>query len=226
MFEVNKTYANRKGKYTVLSINGPQMKVRYQDGTETALNVSIQERIWENILAEQEAQRPSRRQSSIPGRQINFMIKTVNVSDDNLSIPGLQQRIAAAPLEVNLQPDDRLVYYAVEAGVFFAVATITGRPREAQAKEYMFGSDEEALIWLYPVDPDAHITEVKSAVTLDSVELESLPNYRSRLRQPNIFLPINEDDFELLSELITEIHEEVDIEDELDEELLEEDDDE
>lgn len=222
VFEVNGNYANRIGKYTVLKIDGSHMVVRYVDGNEATLNVAIQERIWENIVAEQESQRPSRRSSNSAGRQISFVIKTVSISgDDNLSIPGLLQRIAAVPMDVNLQPDDRLVYFALEPNVFFAVATVTGKPREASAKEFLFG-DGDAHIHIYPIDVDAHITDVKLAIPVDSVELESLPNYRMRLRQPNAFLPINEDDFELLSELITEIHEEADVEDELEEELIDE----
>ena len=222
MFEVNGNYANRIGKYTVLSIDLPHMTVRYADGIEATLNVGIQERIWENIVAEHEAQRPSRRSVNTAGRQINFVIKTVSISgEDNLSIPGLLQRIAAVPLDVNLQPDDRLVYYAVEPNVFFAVATVTGRPREASAKEFLFGNGH-ANIHIFPIDVDAHITDVKLAISIDSGGFESLPNYRARLRQPNTFLPITEDDFELLAELITEIHEEVDVEDELEEELIDE----
>ena len=55
MFEVNQSYANRKGKYTVLEVNPPKMRVRYEDGTEAELNVEIQTRIWENIQSEEEA---------------------------------------------------------------------------------------------------------------------------------------------------------------------------
>ncbi len=54
MFEVNGEYANRKGKYTVLAIDGPIMSVRYEDGTHADLKINIQQRIWENIVAEQE----------------------------------------------------------------------------------------------------------------------------------------------------------------------------
>ena len=55
MFELNGVYRNRIGEYTVLALNGPRMTVRYADGSEAELNVNIQARIWENIVAEQEA---------------------------------------------------------------------------------------------------------------------------------------------------------------------------
>jgi hypothetical protein len=59
-FEVNGTYANRIGQYTVLAVNPPKMKVRYEDGSEAELNMAIQARIWENIEAEMEAKQASR----------------------------------------------------------------------------------------------------------------------------------------------------------------------
>ena len=43
-----------KVQYKVLSIDGQTMSVRYEDGTEADLKIHIQERIWENIVAEQE----------------------------------------------------------------------------------------------------------------------------------------------------------------------------
>ena len=60
MFEVNGVYANRKGRYTVLAVNPPKMRVRYDDGTEAELRIDMQARIWENISAEFEAQEASR----------------------------------------------------------------------------------------------------------------------------------------------------------------------
>ncbi|MCZ7668010.1 MAG: hypothetical protein M5U34_12860 [Chloroflexi bacterium] len=40
-FELNNTYANRKGKYTVIEINGPKMRVRYEDGSEAELRMDL-----------------------------------------------------------------------------------------------------------------------------------------------------------------------------------------
>ena len=54
-FEIGKTYRNRYGRYQVLSINEPKMRVRYEDGREINLTVAIQVQILEGIqLAELE----------------------------------------------------------------------------------------------------------------------------------------------------------------------------
>ena len=45
MFEVNGVYANRRGKYKVLSLNGPKMKVRFEDGSIADLRIELQARI-------------------------------------------------------------------------------------------------------------------------------------------------------------------------------------
>ena len=48
-FEVGKSYRNRYGRYQVLSINEPKMRVRYEDDREINLTIAIQVQIWENI---------------------------------------------------------------------------------------------------------------------------------------------------------------------------------
>ena len=55
-FEVGKTYRNRYGRYQVLSIDGPKMRVRYEDGREINLTIAIQTQILEGI--ELQAQQP------------------------------------------------------------------------------------------------------------------------------------------------------------------------
>ena len=62
MFELNGVYRNRIGEYTVVALNGPRLVVRYADGSEAELNINIQARIWENIVAELEERAHSRRQ--------------------------------------------------------------------------------------------------------------------------------------------------------------------
>lgn len=213
MFEVNETYANRKGNYKVKEINGPKMAVEYEDGSTATLNMAIQYRIWENIVVERaaaEAKRLSSTRRNANKQNTRFYIKTMLVSDEpDLAIPGLRQRIAAAPEDTVLAVGDRLIYYAIEPQCFFAVTTITGSAKPGKAKDYLFGVDESA-IFLFPIDIDAHIITVKMAVSVDGVELESLPNYRSDLMAPSTFHAINEDDFELLAELITEFDAEID----------------
>ena len=49
MFEVGKTYENRKGKYIVLQIKGGSLRVRYQDGTVASLQAEAQRQIISNM---------------------------------------------------------------------------------------------------------------------------------------------------------------------------------
>lgn len=223
MFELNQTYANRRGNYTVVAINPPKMRVRYEDGFEADLNMQIQGRIWENIQAEREAEEATRAaRERRAGRQGQFYVKTVSllVADD-LSIPGLRQRLAAARTSAPvMNPDARFIYYAIEPQVFFAVATTTGPGKLSPAKGYISHPKDGEQIWLYPIDVDAHAPTLALAVPLDSIELESLPDFRVQLQQPDAYLPISEDDFELLAELLTEV---TDVEDD---ELLEDEDEE
>jgi hypothetical protein len=226
VFELNEIYANRKGNYKVLEINGPKMTVEYEDGTTATLNMAIQYRIWENIVVERaaaEAKRLSSTRRSANKQNTRFYIKTMLVSDEpDLAIPGLRQRIAAAPVGTLLSVGDRLIYYAIEPQRFFAVTTITGSSKSGKAKDYLFG-DDESEIDLYPIDIDSHIITVKMAVPIDGVELESLPDYRVDLATPSTFHAINEDDFEMLSELVMEVDDDFD-EDEDDDDDMDEDD--
>jgi hypothetical protein len=48
-FEVGKQYQNREGDYHVISINEPNMVIRYRDGRLIESSIALQARIWENI---------------------------------------------------------------------------------------------------------------------------------------------------------------------------------
>jgi len=48
-FEVGKQYQNREGDYHVISINDPNMVIRYRDGRLIESSIALQARIWENI---------------------------------------------------------------------------------------------------------------------------------------------------------------------------------
>ena len=188
------------------------MKVRFADGSTANLRMSIQERIWENIVAEREAaaakaaKKPS---SSDP--DADFYIKTISIAEESdLAIPGLKQRVSAAPKEVELGVGARLIYFAVEPALFFAVATVTAKPKSGRAKDYMFGADPKVKINVYPIDVDAHIEKIEQAIGVDAMELESVPSHAEKLVSPSQYFKINEDDFELLAELIAEVGEEDD----------------
>jgi len=210
MFEVNESYANRKGKYTVLEVNPPKMLVRYEDGTEAELNVDIQTRIWENMQSEEQARsaaRSARRRRRDDGA--SYYVKTLSLEDeDDISVPGWRERITVVPAGgPTLKPGDRILYYAVEDRVFFALGTVTGEAQDGVPTGFFYSEEEAKTLRFYPIDLDEQTYDVRNGVRLDSVELESLPNYRTVLRESDRYLAISEDDFELLAEWLTELTE-------------------
>jgi hypothetical protein len=211
MFEVNGVYANRKGKYTVLTVNPPLMNVRYDDGSEAELNMRVQGRIWENIVAEQEEKdaKAAIRLARLGLSQNRFFIKVISIPDiDELMFPGWQEKIILATSKdmEKVKAGDRIIYYAMEPQTFFAVATLTGDPKEANPKDYFYTSDLQSAFF-FPVDMDAFAIILEHGVRIDSVELESYPQLKSMPIQPESFLEISEDDFELLAEILTEVSE-------------------
>ena len=226
MFEINGEYANRKGRYTVLAINNDMMTVRYEDGSEATLKMAIQERIWENISSELEEAHRKQAARRGPAQNTQFFIKAISIPTGEILFPGWHERVVMVPTKAQadtLKPGDRLIYYAIESKVFFAVVTITGNVIEADPKKYLFTTPAEKAFF-FPVDTDAAITSISLAVPYDSMELESQPKFRTLRIEPEAFLPINEDDFELLAELVTELTEsdEDDDEEEEDEDFIEE----
>ena len=213
MFEIGGEYTNRRGKYTVVAIREPKMTVRYDDGTEATLNMGIQARIWENIIAEEEAKASRSRSKRKAGKDVRHYIKAVSIpSEDLLAFPGWQERVVMAPKLENartIKASDRFIYYAVEARVFFAVLTITGDVFLADPKNYFFNLEVPKTSF-FPVDTDVAVSGLAKGVSDDSMELESQPKFRHLRIEPESFLPINEDDFELLAEAIAEASEEDD----------------
>jgi len=230
MFEVNGTYANRKGEYTVLEINPPKMRVRFtEDGSEAELRIEVQARIWENIAAEYEARAASRsaraaRRSGVSNA--NHYIKIISVpAMDEMNFPGWPERIVMAPpadSEIKLQSGDRLIFYALETQTFFAVATITGESKAANPKEFFFTIPLETAEF-FPIDIDAVSSKLDKGADIDSVELESQPRFKRLRLEAEAFYPINEDDFELLAEALTEVAEEEEEEEEEEDDFEEED---
>lgn len=217
MFEVNGVYANRNGKYTVIAVNGPKMRVRYEDGSEADLNMRVQGRIWENIVAEQEEKdaKAAIRRAKAGTTQNKFYIKIISIPDaDELMFPGWQEQLVMAlPKDAEkIKSGDRLIYYALEPQTFFGVATITGDAKEADPKDYFYTIDLKTAHF-FPVDMDAASINLEHGMPADSVELESYPKLRNMRLIAEMFMEISEDDFELLAETLTEVSE-----DEVDEE--------
>lgn len=223
MFEVGGQYENRIGKYTIKEINYPKMTVRYQNGETAELNINIQSRIWENIQAEEEAKamsRSARAARSAAGSNNNFYIKSVSMlAAEEMTAPDWRDRMTGFHKSANeMKAGDRIIYYAIENQVFFAVATITGPVYELTAKDRFYDDEVGSQNQYFPIDLDAQMTNLDKAVSLDSVELESVTDAKKVLNQIGFYTKISEDDFELLAELLTEITEEDDDDDEIEEE--------
>lgn len=227
MFEVNGVYANRKGQYTILAVNPPTMHVRYKDGSLADLNLRRQARIWENIEAEQEAQQAkvASRLARKGTNQTRFYIKAISIPDAaELMFPGWPEKVIMAA-NVNMdrvKAGARILYYAIEPQIFFAVATVTGSAFSANPKDYFFTNDLKKADF-FSVDLDAFAINLAHGVGSDSVELESYPNLRNMSIAAEAFLEINEDDFELLAEILAEVSED-EIEEAEEDDFLEEED--
>ena len=233
MFEINGTYANRKGNYTVLSLDGMIMSVRYEDGTHADLKINIQERIWENIIAERElassksAARKSRVAAGINSSTRHY-IKVVSIPPgEELTFSGWEERVVMASDEEaqNIKKGDRLIYYALEAATFFAVATVTGDVFTADPKKYTFSIGQPKANF-FQIDIDTETGHLNNGVPLDTIELESCPTFPKKDVYPEVFCSINEDDFELLAEALTEVTEDDFDDDSLDDDDLDDDEDE
>ena len=219
MFEVGGNYENRIGKYTVLEVNHPKMTIRYENGETAELNMNIQGRIWENIVAEQEALASSRsvraeRRAAVSTN--NFYIKTVSMlAAEEMAAPDWRDRIIAyhesAP---DMKVGDRIIYFAIENQVFFAVSTLTGDVYELSKKDRFYDDKVNSQNLYFPIDLDAQIENLEKAVDLESVELESVPDAKKALSKIGTYVQCNEDDFELVAELLTELTEEDDDDDE------------
>ncbi len=68
-FLVGQRYRNRKGEYEILEIQGDSMKLRYNDGSQQILSISIQATIFENMQREEMLLIKSKKPSPKPQNQ-------------------------------------------------------------------------------------------------------------------------------------------------------------
>jgi hypothetical protein len=214
-FEVGEKYANRKGTYTVLELNGPKMTVQYEDGTTAELNIAIQHRIWENIDAEEtmirstKAARASRRKTN---KGTQFFIRPANaLKAEALIVKGWKEDVTVrqAP-KMKIALGDRLIYFLIEKQAFFAVTTVTGVPSEPTRRDHPPDSHAEDPVLLFPLDIDAMTLKMEHAISINGMEFESQPNIKKLLGDLGDFVPISEDEFELLVETLSEASEDED----------------
>jgi hypothetical protein len=224
MFEVGGHYANRKGKYEVLEVSEPKMTVRFEDGTTAELNMNIQLRIWENIVAEEEVkQTRSAKMARLTAGTGRFFIHPVSaLTAEELVDTGWKDNIATDQNDrYKLVASDRMIYYAIENQTFFAVATVTGTPSNPTKKDILAEPALGNSVLVFPVEVDARSSSIENGLSPDAIEFESQPAIKTLLRSTHNLIEITEDEFELLAELLTEVAEE----EEEDEDDLDDDDD-
>ena len=213
MFELGKQYANRNGSYEVIEINDPKMKVRYDDGSTAELSMNIQFRIWENILVEKEivnSRSKKSRKKSKSSRRTQYYVRSVSsLVAEQLGEKGWKEFVVVTELpKLKITPGVRLVYYSIEGQVFFAVATVTGSPKKPTKKNKIPEKHTADSVLLFPLDIDAQATIGEQAVAFDRLEFESQPKMKNLVAKENSYIPITEDEFELLAELLSEVTEE------------------
>jgi hypothetical protein len=207
MFEVGGEYSNRIGRYKVLELGDSKMTVEFEDGSTAELSINIQRRIWENILAEEEARssRVTKKARLSKSPKNRFYIKPILVlAAEEVIIPGRQGKVEATENAVTkINPADRLIYYAVDNQVFFAVVTITGPAKKTKSTL----SAKSEAIFQFPVDVDVFAPNLNKAVHVATVDLESQKDIQATLANAAEYVEISEDDFELMAELLTELAE-------------------
>jgi hypothetical protein len=209
MFEVGGEYSNRIGRYKVLELGDTKMTVEFDDGSTAELSINIQRRIWENIVAEEDARssranrKASRRSKSLKNR---FYIKPILVlAAEEVIIPGRHGKVETTENSVRrINPADRLIYYAVNNQVFYAVVTITGAAKKTKSTS----ASKSEVIFQFPVDVDVFAPNLNKAVHVSTVDLESQSDLQATLANTADYVEISENDFELMAELLTELAEE------------------
>ena len=82
----------------------------------------------------------------------------------------------------------------------------SGERYEADPKQHTF-TTELGKASFFPTDVDAAAPDLEHGVSVDSIDLESYPDFGKLHIEPETFYRISEDDFELLAEALTEITE-------------------
>jgi hypothetical protein len=115
-FEVGKKYYNRHGRYEVVAIEEPKMRVRYEDGSEMNLNIATQAllwKMWQNAPAPEPGQEPSdaskkpKRKSKKAGKAkapvTNKQEKLIaEILQENTAIVEILQRLVVPPGQINI----------------------------------------------------------------------------------------------------------------------------
>jgi hypothetical protein len=136
-FEVGKTYRNRKGEYSVIRIDGPQMVIRYTDGSELQTAVDVQERIWSNIQAEARLERETKRAESQPRMKRRGGRRGLDFQ--GLQDHDFQEGVTGTSWRASISLGGRLAQHMTDTtGRYFHSYPIYGRPEVhiAQPERY------------------------------------------------------------------------------------------
>lgn len=243
-FQVNQQYANRNGRYTVLAVNGDKIHVRYDDGKEAHLKISIQARIWNNMTIEQQvtASRRNKQQDKVHKsaladgeRMIGYYIKVIKAPLlDEFSFPGWADNVLMVPDEAQaaaIHPDDRVLIYVLNAGNFVASVTITADARMENPKVYFYPtavSKKMPLAPFFPIEVDAVAKNLMDGISCSAIGLTKLADFNKQLKEESIvaesLIKIEENDFESIAELLIDLSDDDD-DDEDEYDLIDDDDD-
>jgi hypothetical protein len=150
-FKVGETYHNRSGRYQVLSIDEPKMRIRYEDGREINLTITIQAQIWENIqlqestVVKKDTRRKSKKQGQkAPSKASEQEELIAEILEDDKAIFEILTRLVIPPGQLDLylffvrNPDDYFTQQEIadavrganlegQRGVFMAFGNRIGR---------------------------------------------------------------------------------------------------
>lgn len=85
-FIIGEMYADRRGEYTVVGIEGRRITIQYRDGTRVEGDIEIKARIYGNILAEQKSLHPIQ-----TGGYFQFLGFLARHSEFNAEVPPQSQ---------------------------------------------------------------------------------------------------------------------------------------
>lgn len=193
-FEVGKEYRNRRGRYEVVAIDGPKMRIRYEDGHEMKVTISIQTQILEGIQLEEAAQtakpKGSRRKpkSTAKGKKVvkpkddRQEKRIAEILEDDEAIFEILTRLVIPPGQINTyrfllrSPDD-----------YFSLQQIADETRDSD--NYSLGGVLMAFGKRIGSSPDPRVRSLKPYNSLFFTHKKSggKMHYRIRQRVAEIF---------------------------------------
>ena len=157
-FEVGKAYRNRYGRYHVLSIDDPKMRIRYEDGREIKVTIAIQAQILAGIQLQEStavkkgARRKTKKQGGKAATKASEQEKLIaEILETDDAIFEILTRLVIPPGQLDLylffarNPDDYFSQQEIadavrgsnlegQRGVFMAFGKRIGRSPDARVR--------------------------------------------------------------------------------------------